>query len=193
MSWMMHLGIDYGSKMAGTTAICYQEGEELVVVQSEKKKDADLFIKEKVSILKPKQIFIDAPLSLPGAYFGNGEDYFYRACDRQLKAMSPMFLGGLTARAMKLAKTFEDQGIQCYESYPAALVRDNNELQLKYQKKSTVNTPLIKSLSKLIGLKLKRIDNYHQIDSVLCWFIGKRHLSGDAKLAGIQSEGQIFY
>lgn len=90
----MHLGIDYGSKLAGTTAICYQEGDALTIIQSEKKQDADRFINDTVESLKPEQIFIDAPLSLPAAYFGNGDDYFYRDCDRQLKAMSPMFLGG---------------------------------------------------------------------------------------------------
>jgi len=187
----MHLGIDYGSKLAGTTAICYQEGKKLVVVQSEKKKDADKFIKKTVEDLKPTQIFIDAPLSLPAAYFGSGDDFFYRACDRELKAMSPMFLGGLTARAMKLTRWLRDDGIDCHESYPGGFVRDMEELKVNYQKKSMVNTKLIKSLEKVIGSRIKSVGNYHQIDAVLCWYIGKRFISGDAKFIGDKEEGQI--
>ena len=189
----MHLGIDYGSKLAGTTAICYKKGEELFVIQSAKKQDADLFIRQVVDDLSPQQIFIDAPLSLPGAYFGVGDDYFYRACDRELKAMSPMFLGGLTARAMKLTVFMRSNGIECYESYPAGLVRGSNKLLSNYHKKSMVNTVLIKSIEEMIGLKVNSIGNYHQIDAVLCWFIGDRYFRGEAHVAGGKEEGQIIY
>lgn len=187
----MHLGIDYGSKLAGTTAICYQKDERLIVIQSEKKQDADLFIKEAVNSLQPKQIFIDAPLSLPGAYFGKGEDYFYRACDRELRAMSPMFLGGLTARAMKLTRSLSDKNIDCYESYPAAFVRENDALITNYNKKSMVSSTLLKALAELVGLEIDSIDSYHQIDAVLCWLIGRRYFAGEAKIIGDKEEGQI--
>ena len=33
----MHLGIDYGAKLAGTTAICYEQAGRLQIVQSENK------------------------------------------------------------------------------------------------------------------------------------------------------------
>lgn len=188
----MHLGIDYGSKLAGTTAICYQEGEALTIVQSEKKQDADRFINKTVESLNPSQIFIDAPLSLPSAYFGSGDDYFYRDCDRLLKAMSPMFLGGLTARAIKLTSAFESNNISCYEAYPAALVKNIEGLSKNYNKKSMVNTSIIKILESLIGLEIKSIGNWHQIDSVLCWYTGKRFASDEAKMIGNKEEGQIF-
>lgn len=187
----MHLGIDYGSKLAGTTAICYERDAKLFVIQSQKKQDADLFIKKTVKELKPTQIFIDAPLSLPAAYFGRGDDYFYRACDRELKAMSPMFLGGLTARAMKLTDSLRKQGLDCYESYPAALVREYEELASNYNKKSKVNTQILKILYAIIGMKIETLVSYHQIDAVLCWFIGKRYLSGEARAVGEKDEGQI--
>lgn len=190
---MMHLGIDYGSKLAGTTAICYQNEKKLIVIQSEKKQDADIFIQEVVEDLRPKQIFIDAPLSLPGAYFDKGDDYFYRACDKELKAMSPMFLGGLTARAIKLTRFLRSKGIECFESYPAALVRDTDKLQSNYHKKSMVNSTLIKLLEELINLKVQSIGNYHQIDAILCWHIGDRYRNGKAKVVGKTDEGQIIY
>jgi len=188
----MHLGIDYGSKLAGTTAICYQQGKELIVIQSEKKRDADAFVKEVVQQLEPTKIFIDAPLSLPGVYFGKGEDYFYRACDREIRAMSPMFIGGLTARAIKLTRELEKNGVACFESYPSGLVKELEELQSDYNKKSMVNTKLIKILEELTNRTIKSVGNYHQIDAVLCWYIGMRYLSGTAKVIGDKDEGQIF-
>lgn len=187
----MHLGIDYGSKLAGTTAICYQDGRELVVLQSEKKKDADKFILQQVEKLSPKQVFIDAPLSLPRAYFGEGDDYFYRDCDRELKAMSPMFLGGLTARAMSLTQKLKSNEIECYEVYPAGLVKRLGNLKQDYNKKSMVNTAFLDSLSEHVRLKINGTGSWHQIDAVLCWFSGKRFLDGNAEMIGDKEEGLI--
>lgn len=73
---MSHLGIDYGSKMAGTTAIAYLDNGEIKVILSQKNKDADAFIIATTEQLKPNSIFIDAPLSLPLAYFRQGDNYF---------------------------------------------------------------------------------------------------------------------
>lgn len=188
----MHLGIDYGSKLAGTTAICYQEGKQLIIKQSEKKKDADQFILDMVEELSPNQIFIDAPLSLPAAYFGIGEDFFYRSSDRALKAMSPMFLGGLTARAMSLKRKLLSRGVDCHEVYPGGLVRDLDNLKKDYTKKSMVNTAFMKALSKLIGMEIEGVGSWHQIDAALCWFSGKRYLNDEAKIYGDKDEGLIF-
>jgi len=187
----MHLGIDFGSKLAGTTAICYQDDSKLVVLQSEKKKDADKFILDLVEKLSPAQIFIDAPLSLPAAYFGKGDDYFYRDCDRVLKAMSPMFLGGLTARAMRLTSKLKSIDIDCFEVYPAGLIQEIGKLKNHYTKKSMVNTTFLNCLSDLICLEITATGSWHQIDAVLCWLSGRRFLAGEAKIIGIKEEGQI--
>jgi uncharacterized protein len=49
---------------------------------------------EILDMLQPARIFMDAPLSLPQVFFGpSGNEFFYRRCGRELKAMSPMFLG----------------------------------------------------------------------------------------------------
>jgi predicted nuclease with RNAse H fold len=109
---MMHFGIDYGSKMAGTTVITYNQDNVLYQRSSVKNGDADAFILDCVTELQPGQIYIDAPLSLPLACFGKGTDFFYREADRKLKAMSPMFLGGLTARAMKLRLQLTEMELQ---------------------------------------------------------------------------------
>jgi len=189
----MHLGIDYGSKLAGTTAICYQEGNELVILQSEKKKDADKFIEFYIATLNPAHVFIDAPLSLPGAYFGKGDDYFYRACDKELKAMSPMFLGCFFVSAPKLTEKFKQMGIECYESYPAAFVKDREAMMKDYNKKSMMSTSFVKNLEELIGLKVSGQNTWHQIDAVICWYIGKRYLEGEGKVIGDKGEGRILF
>ncbi len=101
---MDFIGIDFGAKTAGTTVICQQEGGFFRFHRCEKGDDADAWLDERVSMFAPSAIYIDAPLSLPGAYFGKGQDYFYRSADRLAGGMSPMFLGGLTARAIRLAE-----------------------------------------------------------------------------------------
>ena len=63
----MHLGIDYGAKLAGTTAVCYEQNGQFHLLQSERKKDADKFIHQTIEKLQPATVFIDAPLSLPMA------------------------------------------------------------------------------------------------------------------------------
>ena len=40
------IGIDYGSKLAGTTVICYKKEGRLQLLQSEKKSDADAFVSQ---------------------------------------------------------------------------------------------------------------------------------------------------
>ena len=190
----MHLGIDYGAKLAGTTAICFEKNKKLVILQSEKKKDADKLVQQKVTTLTPKSIFIDAPLSLPAAYFGKGDNYFYRAGDKILQGMSPMFLGGLTARAMKLTKQFEKDGLQCYETYPAQIVKhylaDKTE---GYKKQKS----FLASFCKILATELpfpyaETPTNWHQVDSVLAWWAGWRFYNGKVKTYGEEEEGLIY-
>jgi hypothetical protein len=38
----MHFGVDYGARFAGTTVICYEDGNQLVIAQT-RKQDADAF------------------------------------------------------------------------------------------------------------------------------------------------------
>lgn len=116
------LGVDYGSKLAGTTAVCYLYSEgNAAFLSSRKGEDADKMLLDFVLKHGPANLFLDAPLSLPLAYFqgtAHGTDFFYRQCDRQLGAMSPMFLGGLTARAIKLSFELKNVGASVFETYP---------------------------------------------------------------------------
>jgi predicted nuclease with RNAse H fold len=91
--------------MQGTTAVAYEEKGVLQTALSEKGKDADRWLFDRIDNIQPHAVCIDAPLSLLGVYT-NSEgytDYIYRQCNSELGASSPMFISGLTVRAMKFA------------------------------------------------------------------------------------------
>jgi predicted nuclease with RNAse H fold len=102
-------GIDYGTKLSGNTALTYQDNTGIQVLQCPKNTDADQWIITQVTHLNLEIIYLDAPLSLPGGFLGYNDQFHYRASDLELGAMSPMFLGGLTARAISLTKRLEKQ------------------------------------------------------------------------------------
>lgn len=190
------VGIDYGAKLAGTTALCYLKEGQLQLEQSEKKKDADAFLIEHLNAIKPKCVFIDAPLSLPMVYSKAQEeaDFFYRKADRLTKAMSPMFLGGLTARAMRLKHQLSKQEITFYETYPAYLVREVLEKPVTYNKKKKETLIAFWTLLKSY-LPFENIEanpqNWHQVDAVLAWWSGWRYLNKQSFILGEEKEGQI--
>lgn len=187
MKWV---GIDFGSNLAGTTAICYEINGKLNILQSEKKASADKFLESFLLQFSGLNIFIDAPLSLPQAYYTKGEDYFYRTCDRELNAMSPMFLGGLTARAIRLrSQKVQHQFLECY---PAELVRLLG-LNGLYKKKHISGLEVFfQELEKHNDLALeKEIQNWHQMDALLCWMTGKRYSVNQHKTFGQPGEGLI--
>lgn len=185
----MHFGIDYGSKLAGTTAICFDKDNKLHLLSSKKKENADDFILNQLS-LEPAFIMIDAPLSLPAAYFNNGLDYHYRDCDRETKAMSPMFLGGLTARAISLKSKITS--IRMIETYPKVLLPLLFESTDFYAKKKNINEEAISKLNAVLSLKLaKEPKNWHEFDAILAWISGERYLNKKSKTFGNKSEGLI--
>lgn len=189
----MHFGIDFGAKLAGTTALCYDTSFELVIIQTTKKQDADLFCSEWIEKLSPEFVMIDAPLSLPKAYHGQGDDFFYRDCDRQLQAMSPMFLGGLTARAMRLAKFWAKSGKIFYEAYPRMV-----ETVIPESRRDKSNAlycdDIVAFIRKETELEIKFMQNSkHSCDALLAWFAGYRKSKGIAHKTGEISEGLIWY
>lgn len=190
------VGIDYGSKLAGTTVIAHLLDDQVNLYCSKKKKSADIFILDWIKKAKPDHIFIDAPLSLPGVYqerdgFNN---YFYRQADQELNAMSPMFLGGLTARAMKLKKELEEFSIQVHEVYPAGLVREGPFTLQGYKKQKEKIQLFIPTLESLLNAKINesdKIENWHQIDAILALCSGVRFLNNSHLSFGSTIEGQI--
>ena len=185
-----HFGIDYGSKLAGTTAICYNKDQQLFILNSEKKQDSDQFIGQALLNLMPNAIYLDAPLTIPAAYYGKGDNFHYRLCDRETSAMSPMFLGGLTARAMSLKNQF--QQFKFYECYPSYFIREVLKAKELYNKKEGVPNPEIISLiQEQLDYKIPGLSSYHQLDAVICWLSGMRHIKNEHVALGNENEGLI--
>ena len=191
------LGIDYGSKLAGTTVVAFANNRSIVDFKtSEKKKDADKFLIKIVNELKPEFIFLDAPLSLPGVYTNpeKFDDYFYRKGDKILKGMSPMFLGGLTARAMRLKRAFENKGIKVIEIYPAIHAQRLELKAYNYKKQLQYIPDVLAILQHNLPLKVDwtSIKTWHQVDALLAYYAGSRYINGDAESFGDADEGMIW-
>jgi len=186
----IHFGIDYGSKLAGTTAICYNQKGKLIVINSVKKKDSDLFISEAIAKLKPSAIYLDAPLSIPGAFHGQGSNFHYRACDKETSAMSPMFLGGLTARAMSLRQQHSQYAF--HECYPSYFIREVVKAKALYNKKEQVpNDQILAVIQDHLEYEIPVLESYHQLDAVICWLSGIRHIKNQHLVLGDEREGVI--
>lgn len=192
------IGIDYGSKTSGNTVICHHDGQVLQFYDADRR-DADAFIIrfiEQPQSSSIQHVFIDAPLSLPGVYTRQQgcTNFHYRQCDMALKAMSPMFLGGLTARAMELRQTLTTKhALSVYEVYPKALAQ--LELKNQYHKKlAKIDFPNLCDLltSKYPSVLFNEYPRHqHQFDSLLAWLSGYRFIHHQHQIIGEPSEGQV--
>jgi len=188
------IGVDYGSKLAGTTCIAHLIKSKLYVTQSEVKGDADEWLKTYINDNAIKIVFLDAPLSLPAAFQGRGDDFMYRKGDREVQAMSPMFLGGLTARAMKLKHELNKSNIDVIEVYPGGFIKTSTALKDHYHKKDKTSIPkFMELLYSIFKLDITTpITNYHQVDSILALLIGLKYIDGIAASLGDEEEGLIW-
>lgn len=191
------IGIDYGSKLAGTTVIAYFQDGQVKLKRSRKKEDADQMIMNFVTEQNPDLIGIDAPLSLPGVYKDNSSfsDYFYRQCDKELKAMSPMFLGGLTARAMKLKSMLIERRIEIIEVYPAKTADYMGFKEFGYKSKRPDYQRMMKVL-KGSGVMLNEsttVESSHDLDAVLALQTVLEFKKNTFRSQGDPFEGLIYY
>ncbi len=192
---MNHIGIDYGSKFSGTTAICYVEDKKLHFAQSVKGEDADAFVEKMIKELAPKAVYIDAPLSLPAAYFNKGDDFFFRKCDKELDTKSPMSIGRLTATAMQLQDKYDGKKMTFHETLPSALGTMLSEAAERVwnQKKKNLE-PFCELLAEHLPLPFaEKVDNWHQVEAALAYLSGLRHIDGKAEVIGDVEEGVIVY
>lgn len=195
-------GIDYGSKTSGNTVICHHDGQQIQFYNTDKK-DADAFIVDWITRRQTDQnrptieaVFLDAPLSLPAVYHSirGFSNYHYRQCDIALRAMSPMFLGGLTARAMELKQHVKEIiNVETYEVYPKALAQQL--LDGQYHKKLTAHEmeQLCKVLTNAVPcLTLTECPTtQHQFDALLAWVSGYRFMNHQHLFFGDPREGII--
>lgn len=185
-----HIGIDFGARSAGNTVVCEHVGGLFRFHRCAKGADGDAWLRETVARIAPRAIYIDAPLSLPSAYFNKGKDHFFRLADRQAGAMSPMFLGGLTARAMALAKDWRATGIAVHEAYPAALIRRAWEA-LDITPGKAIPRSKLRIMAGMVLLPPPHPSDRHEADAWLCWVVGHRHQRGISHAFGNKEEGQI--
>ena len=184
-------GVDYGAKKSGNTAVAISDGSKIFLHQVKKGSDADKRLNELLNEFPPDLVAIDAPLSLPLGWCGGEGDLFYRKCDMELKAMSPLFLGGLTARAVQFKRKLEEKKIEVIECYPKAFVQ--NVLNGDYPE---AGDKLDDALQKVINahkLKLKNLPaNEHQVDAILSLIMAFRFQKGLAYSFGEVEEGVIW-
>ena len=191
------LGIDYGSKTSGFTAAAgYSSTGVVQVYQSTKGKDADAWLLDLINDLKPKYVAIDAPLSIPGAFIDpdSFNNYHYRECDRLTGAMSPMFLGGLTARAMQLTAKLKALEIESViETYPK-MVCSTLGLDMKRYKKDGAYLQELNFVDFLDNVQLDHsIKNWHQWDALMALIACLKHKNGTAEAIGNPLEGIIYF
>lgn len=190
-------GIDLGNKLAGTTVICYLNEQGIPEWrQSAKNKDADAFLKQELASLKVQVLFLDAPLSLPGVYrFGSPyEDYFYRQGDRVVKAMSPMFLAGLTARAIRLKDQLEAGAqLSVMEAYPKAMAEKLALQTLDYKGQKAAIGEVAHTICEAAELQppAERLPDWHHVDALLALLTGIRWRHGNHDVIGDPGEGAI--
>jgi predicted nuclease with RNAse H fold len=188
-------GIDFGSKTAGTTVICVGSNiNNLQFLLAPKKTNADDFIIEHITLLKPDVCFIDAPLSLPAALIqntGNG-DYLYRLCDKQTNALSPLFLGTYAARAIQLKKWLQNT-VELIETYPSELLKELNLASYYNKKDKQPSETLINALNQITGahFTVAHFPTMHHFDALLCWLSARRFKQNKHKTYGNAQEGLI--
>lgn len=190
-------GIDYGAKLAGTTSMAVWHADDGIrICHSMKKQDADQMIDYLCRDMGQAFIGIDAPLSLPGLYKGLPEcrDYFFRQCDIQLSAMSPMFMGGLSARAIQLTDKLKENGHKVIEVYPSALKRLYPELADIRNSPSSRHMAFFELYFQTEvffenGAKITS----HALDSLCALMTVYRYINGESQCAGLEEEGIIYY
>ncbi|MGB0178225.1 MAG: hypothetical protein ACPF9D_13745, partial [Owenweeksia sp.] len=147
---------------------------------------------------KPSHIFIDAPLSLPGVYSDHKQfkNYHFRQADIELHAMSPMFLGGLAARAMELKAQLEERGIEVMETYPRVLAT-RFKLKARGYKGSRINLKdckrmVLKRFGDNIEIDAEDITTWHHLDALLALISAVNHTDGNSEVYGNRKEGLIY-
>ncbi|WP_448528497.1 hypothetical protein [Raineya sp.] len=191
----MLVGLDFGAKLAGTTAIAWVENNHISVLQTQKKQDADIFLQKWIAKHTPQIIAIDAPLSLPKIYSDTEAepDFFYRKADKILKAMSPLFLGGLTARAMQLKfQIFQQYTPIVLEVYPAVLAQKWKLYELNYKQDLQAIKQVSERIQQELPFALPVLESWHQVDAVLAFCSAFRYQQGVAECFGNPQEGLIW-
>ena len=108
--------------------------------------------------------------------------------------MSPMFLGGLTARAIRLKNQPALKNIRFFESYPRGLVdelsKKHPELKSSYKKNIRAFTKVLSVIFTLDFFAYPQ--NWHQADALLAYLVGVRVSQNQNLVFGDVDEGLIY-
>jgi len=106
--------------------------------------------------------------------------------------MSPMFLGGLTARAMKLASTLSAQGIVVVETYPRKIAELLQLHKAEYKAAGEYLAKCTGLVLDMTGVQVSALPvSWHEFDSLLAYASAWRYARGLHKVFGEPSEGLI--
>lgn len=192
------IGVDIGSRLSGNTVLSIFNHGKVHFMQVDKNVDADSFVLNAAKHFRPQHIFLDAPLSLPGRYCGlkGYTDYHFRKADRELRAMSPMFLGGLTARAMELRDNLEAEGIPVFETYPRVMARKQGLEELGYKggKSALLHCRALirKHMNPKIEMDCADMKTWHHVDACLAMMSALAFVCGAHDVYGDEAEGRIY-
>lgn len=191
-------GIDYGSKLTGNTVISVFNDGDVFFLDMAQGVDADSFILKAAEHFMPSKVFIDAPLSLPGVYrnLPGFKDYHFRKADLELNTMSPMFLGGLAARAIELKNHLRSLGLKVFETCPNVIA---NQLKLKdcdykgsLQSLPSCAQEVVDILPDSINIDKEDIKTWHHLDALLALVSAINSLFKKPKTYGHREEGLIY-
>ena len=190
-------GISYGSKLSGNTVIAILNVNKIHFLDIDENTDADEFIYNASRHFKPNVVFLDAPLSLPSRCCGkSGNDFHFRKADLDLKAISPMFIGGITARAMQLKSRIENNSTKVYETHTKAQACNYKLIELGYKKEDqhliACRNTLKEKLSPSLFFDCQDIKTWEHLDAFLSLFSAMRFVMGRADTFGDPEEGLIY-
>jgi hypothetical protein len=105
--------------------------------------------------------------------------------------MSPMFLGGLTARAISLSKKMN--GTELKETYPRKLVDILKLPADEYKHANKYLSSFVVRLKKMSDMNINeaQITSWHHVDALLALLSGLRYLEKNDQQYGIPEEGVI--
>jgi len=183
------MGLDLAAKIMHPTGwavideratICMEPGEVF----------SDYEILDKVKMIQPEWIGIDAPLSFPRNKM--------RSCDKQLRkfgspALPPVLIASLTRRGMKLYQVLTKKGYKCIEVYPRATQKI---LGIKTEGKKTAmqwRVSCQEGISRWVGglsLPKRKVYSSHILDAILCAYTAYCRWKGTYMEVG-DEEGKI--
>jgi len=110
--------------------------------------------------------------------------------------MSPMFLGGLAARAMELKDKLENLGIEVKETYPRLMANrfDLKKLGYKTNRNALKECALqVKScLKEPLRFTSSDVRTWHHLDALLALMSAMSYKCGDFTTYGDPEEGMIY-